>query len=221
MPEKQEALASQEFIEIKSIENDTLILKNGNIRKVILVSGINFALKSEEEQGMIIHIFQGFLNSLDFSVQFFVHSRKINIDDYLKRLGDREVQEDNELLKNQIHEYQEFIRALVAQNAIMKKHFFVVIPYDSIQLPKAGTDIANKFLGFFKKTTPAQISTEQESDLKEKLEQLDQRVDHVINGLHQLGIRAVPLNNEELLELFYNLYNPATTEKKVGEIPKK
>lgn len=220
MPEKQEALASQEFIEIKSIEDDTLILKNGNIRKVVLVSGTNFALKSEEEQGMIIHIFQGFLNSLDFSVQFFVHSRKINIDNYLKRLGDREIQEDNELLKNQIHEYQEFISALVAQNAIMKKHFFVVVPYDSVQLPKAGSDITNKLLGFFSKTAP-QASSEQESDLKEKLEQLDQRVDHVINGLHQLGIRAVPLNNEELLELFYNLYNPATIEKKVGEIPKK
>ena len=221
MPEKKEALPSQEFIGIKSIENDTVVLKSGNLRKVLLVSGTNFALKSEEEQGMIIHAFQGFLNSLDFSVQILVHSRKINIENYLNMLGDREVQEENELLKNQIKEYREFVGSLVANNAIMKKQFFVVVPYDLIQLPKAGADLAEKVMGFFKSGKNQTTQQNNEEELKEKLEQLDQRVDHIVGGLHQLGLRAIPLNNEELLELFYNLYNPATIEKKVGEISKK
>jgi len=213
MDNKQEIIPTQEFIDVQSIENDTVTLKNGNLRKILLVSGTNFNLKSEEEQGMIIYSFQGFLNSLDFSVQLFIHSRKLNIEDYLEKLESRELQEGNELLKNQIHEYKEFIRNLVAQNAIMQKQFFAVVPYDVVQLSKAGMDISDKILGFFNKKK-ANANQEENKGSKERLEQIDQRVDHVINGLHQVGLRAVPLNNDELLELFYNLYNPATTEKK-------
>ena len=113
MATKNEALPSQEFIDIESIEKGTVKLKSGGIRKVLLVSGTNFSLKSEEEQGIIIYAFQGFLNSLDFSVQFFIHSRKLNIDDYLKKLEGREQEEPDGLLKNQISEYREFIRSLV------------------------------------------------------------------------------------------------------------
>ena len=213
MAKKQEVLPSQEFINIQSIENNAVILKNGSLRKILLVSGINFALKSEEEQGMIIYAFQGFLNSLDFSIQFFMHSRKLNIGDYLKKLDEKETQEENELLKNQIHEYREFIKTLVAQNAIMQKQFFVSVPYDPVQLPKAGQDVADKVLGFFKKKIKKE-GEEETKNLEQCLEQLDQRIDHIVNGLHQIGLRAVPLNDEELVELFYNLYNPTTIEKK-------
>ncbi|MEK9170210.1 MAG: hypothetical protein AAB674_01015 [Patescibacteria group bacterium] len=218
MLNKKEAVPTQEFIDIQSVENDTVLLKNGNLRKILLVSGTNFNLKSEEEQGMIIYSFQGFLNSLDFSVQFFIHSRKLNIENYLEKLGEREIQEENELLKNQIREYREFIKNLVAQNAIMQKQFFIVVPYDIIQLPKAGADLSDKILGLFGKK---KSENQENKEFKEQLEQLEQRIDHVINGLHQIGLRAVPLNKEELLELFYNLYNPATTEKKVSGITEK
>ena len=95
----------------------------------------------------------------------------------------------------------------------MQKQFFAVVPYDVVQLSKAGMDISDKILGFFNKKK-ANANQEENKGSKERLEQIDQRVDHVINGLHQVGLRAVPLNNDELLELFYNLYNPATTEKK-------
>ena len=215
MPNKQEALPTQQFIDIESIESDTVKLKSGALRKILLVSGTNFALKSEEEQGMITYAFQGFLNSLDFSVQFFIHSRKLNIDDYLKKLEDREVQEENGLLKNQVSEYREFIKNLVGQNAIMKKRFFAVVPYDPIQLSKAGLDIADKLLSWARSKT-AKSETEKKSEaFEESLEQLDRRVDQVTSGLNQIGLRAVPLNNDELLELFYNLYNPSTVEKRV------
>src|SRR3990167_833261 len=117
MATPKESTPSQQFVEIESIENDVVRIKGGGMRKILLVSGINFDLKSEEEQGMIIYAFQNFLNSINFSVQFFIHSRKLNIESYLAMLQERENQEPTELLKNQISEYREFIRTFVSQNA--------------------------------------------------------------------------------------------------------
>src|SRR3989344_6624331 len=205
MATKQESLPTQEFIDIESIENGVIKLKSGALRKILLVSGTNFSLKSEEEQWIIIYAFQGFLNSLDFSVQFFIHSRKLNIDDYLKKLEGREQEEPDGLLKNQISEYREFIRSLVGENAIMKKRFFVIVPYDPIQIPKAGLDLVDKILNWAKAKTAKTEGEKKSEDLSESLEQLDHRVDEVVNGLNQAGLRAVPLNDAELLELFYNL----------------
>src|SRR3989344_5214853 len=215
MPTKQESLSTQSFVDIISIDNDIVKLKNGGLRKILLVSGTNFALKSEEEQGIITYAFQGFLNSLDFSVQFFIHSRKLNIDDYLKKLEEREMQEENGLLKNQIFEYREFIKSLVGQNAIMQKRFFAVVPYDPVQISKAGLDVAEKMFGWLKSKAAKTSQEKKIENLEESLEQLDRRVDEIINGLNQVGLRAVPLNQDELTELFYNLYNPATIDKKV------
>ena len=182
------------------------------MRKILLVSGTNFSLKSEEEQGIITYAFQGFLNSLNFSVQIFIHSRKLNIEDYLEKFGEREAQEENQLLKNLIVEYREFIRTFVAQNAIMQKTFFIVVPYDPLNLPSAGLDVTDKLIGWFKAKSSS--DNEKSENVNEALEQLDQRVDRVVGGLNQIGLRAVPLDTDELLELFYNLYNPTTTEKK-------
>jgi len=210
MADKKEALPSQQFIEIESIQNNAIKLKSGGLRKVLLVGGTNFALKSEEEQGILTYAFQGFLNSLDFSVQIFIHSRKLNIDDYLKKLETRELQEENGLLKNQISEYREFIRNIVGQNAIMQKRFFVVVPYDSIQISKAGIGLADKIFGRSKSAEETR-----KEGLEESMQQLDRRVDEVVNGLNQMSLRAIPLNDEELIELFYNLYNPSTVEKRV------
>ena len=214
---KQESSATQQFINIETIENDAIKIKEGGLRKIILVSGTNFVLKSEEEQGLIINAFQNFLNSLDFSLQFLVHSRKLNIDSYIEGLKFRENEEQNELLKNQIVEYTEFIRAFITQNAIMRKQFFIVVPFDGIQISKVGGDLFNKlsdFLGFSKKTSEVKVQMDPVS-----MEQLNQRMEQVIGGLNQIGLRAASLNNEELIELLYNFYNPSTIEKKEIEIP--
>jgi hypothetical protein len=217
---KQESLPTQQFVDIESIENGAVRLKSGGLRKILLVSGINFALKSEEEQGIITYAFQGFLNSLDFSVQFFIHSRKLNIEDYLKKLEERELQEENELLKNQISEYKKFIHAFVTQNPIMQKRFFVIVPFDPIQLSKAGFGIADKLFGLIK-GKKAGTENKEAKTLEESISQLEQRVDQVINGLNQIGLRAVAINDDELIELFYNLYNPATIEKRGIELTTK
>lgn len=213
MPQK-EVTSTQEFVEIERIYEDTLILKGGGLRRVLLVSGINIELKSEEEQNIIYAEYQNFLNSLDFSLQMVIHSRKLNIQNYLKTLQDREDQESDDLLKNELTEYREFIRSFVAENDIMTKNFFVVVPYDPINLPSKST-IMNILPGFIShKGQTANDATEEISEeMKRNLFQLNQRVDHVIAGLRTIGVRAVALNKEELEELFYNLYNPESMAK--------
>jgi type IV secretory pathway VirB4 component len=221
LPNKKEASPTQTFIEIEAIESGTVVLKNGGLRQILMVSGVNFDLKSEEEQGMIISSFQNFFNAIDFTIQIFIHSRKLNIDSYLENLGVREAQEPNELMKNQIMEYREFIRAFVMENAIMNKTYFVVVPYDPVKLPEAGEAITEKVFSMLKKRG-VQKPTERIGDSgkgkaeqrAEHIEQLGQRVSQVVNGLNQIDLRAVPLNNEELIDLFYNLYNPESVEKK-------
>ena len=203
----KESLSTQQIVEIENIKDGTIILKNGALRRVLMVSGINFDLKSEEEQNVINYAYQGFLNTLDFSIQIMVHSRKLNIGAYLENLKEREDEENNELIKNQISEYAEFIKSFVQMNEITSKTFFVIVPYDPIVMPTGGKKIM-KTLGFSNKKTSSVLNIEQQ------LSQLDQRTDHIVNGLNQLGLRAVILNDEELTEFFYNLYNPSAVEKK-------
>ena len=176
-----------------------------------MVSGVNFDLKSETEQDLMTYAYQNLLNALDFSIQIFVHSRRLNIAAYLQKLQERHGQETNELLKTQITEYLEFIKSFVANNAIMDKTFFVVVPYDPIYLPKA----AKGMLGFLKKgkTTASENQAAQTENSQQNLQQLNQRVDQTITGLQQIGLRAIPLGTEESIELIYNLYNPQLIEK--------
>ncbi|MBI5306301.1 hypothetical protein HZB04_01825 [Candidatus Wolfebacteria bacterium] len=209
MPNK-EAQPTQQFVDIVDIKNDALVLKGGSLRRILMVSGINFDLKSEEEQNIILVSFQNFLNTLDFSMQFVIHSRKMNTDVYLDNLKKRENAEENELMKNQIIEYAEFIKSFVEQNAVMAKNFFAVIPYNPTVIPQVG----GLFFGLFGK--PASKKNEKkDEDFEHNLIQLNQRTEQIIDGLNQIGLRAVALNNEELMELFYNFYNPGIVEKKI------
>ncbi len=212
----KESQPTQKFVEIEDVKNGVVILKSGSLRSVLMVSGINFELKSEEEQNMITYAYQNFLNTLDFSAQFVIHSRKLNIGNYLDRMTERQNQETNELLRNQISEYAEFVRSFVELNAVMAKTFFVIVPYDPITIPTGG----KKLLGFFKSAVPGmgpKTKTKapgEKEGLEAGIAQLSQRVEQVTSGLSQIGLRVVALNNEELIELFYNLYNPESAERK-------
>ena len=216
----KEAAATQQFIAIEEIKQETIVLRNGGLRKVLLANGINFDLKSEEEQGLIIYSFQNFLNALNFSLQIYIRSRRLNIENYLNKLSGLQEQESFELLKNMIGEYREFIKSFVAQNAIMDKAFFVVVPYDPVQFTQAGKSFFKKMMEWLhvKKRKPPEEALLDEQALRQQSftqnsQQLEQRVEQVISGLSQIGLRAVPLNDAELIELFYNIYNPETTEK--------
>lgn len=210
---------SQDLVGIDEIKDNTLLLKNGGLRQILMVSGVNVALKSEEEQGVLTLQYQNFLNGLDFPLQMAVHSRKVNIENYLHSLQERKKQEASPLLQNQIEEYEKFIRDFVQENAIMEKIFFVIIPFAPVVLP-SGSEVSS-FLPFFKKSKD-QESREKEQKFmsyKESLAQIAQRVNHVIDGLHTMGLEVRLLNNEELIELFYNYYNPETIEKEKVVLP--
>src|SRR3990167_2867937 len=136
---------TQDLIPIKNIENGIVQLNDGSLLKVILVDGTNFELKSEDEQQSILGAYQNMLNSLDFSLQTQIHSRKLNVEGYLEKLGKQLQEEDNSLIQTQIKEYMEFIKSFVGQNAIMAKSFFVVIPYSPVVIPTSVSKTSSIF----------------------------------------------------------------------------
>ncbi len=215
-----QAAKTQQIVAIKDIKNGVVVLKNGSLRKVVFVEGINFDLKSEEEQQLILYAYQSFLNALDFSVQINLHSRKLNVDDYIANLEKRRDEESNELLKVQLGEYLEFVKSFVGENAIMAKSFFVIVPYDPIGVPGVGQakPLLGKFLGDNKKAAAPESAIQTDGKINPThLEQLELRTSQVIDNLRRIGLRAVALNDDELVELYFNYYNPATIEKR-GEV---
>jgi type IV secretory pathway VirB4 component len=215
----KEALPTQQFVNVTGVKNGVLILRGGGLRQILLVSGINFDLKSEEEQNAITFAYQNFLNSLNFSLQIFVHSRRVNIEAYLENLKKTAATETNPLLKTQIEEYREFIRSFTSENAIMNKTFFLIIPFDPVSLAGAGGGLLGGLFKFGKKNAESALAKEEEERrFSQNAGQLAQRTEQVIAGLTQIGIRSVALNDEELVELLYNLYNPEATEKKGMEL---
>lgn len=209
--------STQRYVGVEEIRDGVLTLKTGALRAVLLVSSINFDLKSSEEQDAIIAQYQNFLNSLDFPIQIVVQSRRFNIDPYVDLLRDKEAQQANELLRFQMREYQGFIKNLTEISNIMSKLFYIVVPFSPAE---------NMHGGFFRKITDI---FHQKRTVGLKVEafdiyrtQLMQRVEHVIAGLSPIGIRATALETEELIELLYNSYNPslfaATVVKNVEAI---
>jgi hypothetical protein len=177
-----------------------VILKNGQLTMVLLASSINFALKSATEQQAILSQFQSFFNALDFSVQIYVQSRRLDIRPYLELLKEREPLQSNDLMKVQLREYIEFIRTFTAEVDIMTKNFFVVVPYTPVNLSAGGI---KKVLAV---GAPAPKFNPQK--FEEDRSQLEQRVTVVEQGLARIGVRTMPLGNEELIELYYHIFNP-------------
>ncbi len=210
------SLPTQQFVDIKEVRNGVVYLKQGGMRKILIVSGVNFDLKSEAEQTAILGTFQNFINTIDFPVQFFIHSRKVNIETYLEKMSERQSKEENELLKIQIGEYIEFIRSFVEQNAIINKTFFAIVPYDGGTVVAGGG--VDNILNMFNKPQSADVQKQQSEHAA--LEQLELRVTEISNGIEQIGLRVTPLSDAEIVELFYNLYNPQLQEKKGLEITK-
>ena len=202
-------VSAQQFLAIETIHEDVAVLKDQSLRVILMCSALNFALKSTDEQDAIIYQYQNFLNSLDFNVQFVIHSRRLNIAPYLEALQERQKDEDNELLKIQIAEYRDFIKTFVDMTNIMSKTFYVVVPFTPPILESSGTlNSIFSILGLAKEKQAgsAEFFTEYKN-------QLWQRVDTIIAGLQRFGVRSIPLNTEELIELFYGLYNPTEFER--------
>jgi hypothetical protein len=203
---------TQNFVPIQEIRDGIVILKDGGMRSIVLASSLNFALKSADEQNSIMLQFQNFLNSLDFSVQIFVQSKKLDIRPYIALLEERYKEQVTDLMKIQVREYIEFIKAFVENTNIMSKSFFVVIPYDPALINTGGNPLSKVLPG---KKTSTETSNAQNEQFQEYRSQLEQRVAVVEQGLVRCGIRAAELGTEEVVELFYKIFNPGETEKPI------
>ena len=204
--------ASQDFVPIKEVRDGIVILKDGGLRSILLASSLNFSLKSEDERNAILFQFQDFLNSLDFSIQIFIQSRRLDIRPYIALLEERYKEQVNDLMKIQTQEYIEFIKNFTESTNIMTKSFFVVVPY-SPAIITGGTLSKVNILN--KKKKPSEENKEKNENFEENRTQLEQRMGVVEQGLVRSGVRVVRLGTEEVIELFYKIFNPGETEKPI------
>jgi hypothetical protein len=202
--------ATQSFVPVKEVRNGVVVLKDGGYRGIMMCSSINFSLKSEDEQRGIIGGFQSFLNTLDFTVQIVVHSRKTDIRPYLDLLSQRMDMQTTELMRLQLREYIAFIENFIEGADIMTKTFYVVVPY----APSGNSEVA-KSLGFGKKGTSSSDESSEDHDFEEYRVQLEQRMSLVASGLGSSGLRAVPLGTEEIIELLYRSFNLGDMENPI------
>lgn len=208
--------STQDFLEIKDIREGVIILKNNSIRGILMVSSLNFALKSEEEQTAIIYAYQSFLNSLDFSCQIVIQSRKINITPYLDGLQELERRQTSDLMRQQTASYREFIKEMVRGDMVMTKNFYVVIPYELMEI--FGTKGLTKQFDFLKNTGAKKGTQEvNDQDFERCKTQLWQRMEFLAMGLRRCGLEAVPLTTPELIELFWSIHHPEQAE--IGYYP--
>lgn len=199
--------STQEHLDIAQIRDGSVVLKDGTMRAVIMVSSVNFALKSEDGQNAIISSYVRFLNNISFPLQIVIQSRELDIEHYLEFLKTKEKAQINKLLKLQTADYIEYIKELTSLGKIMNKRFFVVVPYSSL---------SDKRKGFFsllgESLKPATILKLKEKTFNRYQEMLDRRVDSVVSGLEGMGVAATRLDTQSLIELYYKTYNPETSK---------
>ncbi|HVZ76014.1 MAG TPA: hypothetical protein VG934_01945 [Candidatus Paceibacterota bacterium] len=205
------AQATQEFVPLKEVRDGVVIMKDGSLRALLMASSINLALKSTDEQNAIIGQFQNFLNSLEFTTQFFIQSRDLDIRPYVALLEERYAAELDDLMKIQIREYIVFIKDFTERANIMTKNFFIVVPYDPSLVARGGGVSALGSLIPGKGGNNSSALTDEQ--FEQYRTQLEQRIAVVEQGLVRTGVRVVKLGTEEVIELFYKLFNPGELEK--------
>lgn len=199
---KVKKVSAQKHLLISEIKQDCVIMKDGTLRAVLMVSSLNFALKNEDEQNAIISAYVSFLNSLEHPLQIVVQSRKLQIKPYLEKLYEQEKNQENELLRTQIADYRSFVSQLVEMGEIMNKQFYVVVPYDPL---------SNKNKGFWSRfkevLNPASVIKLKGEKFKQRKNDLDERVRIIESGLTSIGLTSVRLNTQSLIELYFSTYN--------------
>jgi len=200
-------VSTQQYLDIAEIKENTIVMKDGTLRAVLLVSSINFALKSEDEQNAVIESYVRFLNNLSFTLQIVIQSRELDIDNYIQYLNEKEKEQTNKLLKVQTADYIEYIKELTSLGKIMNKRFYIVVPYDPL---------TDSHKGFFSSISealrPATIIKLKEKTFLEYQEMLDRRIDSVVGGLESMGVAVARLDTQSLIELYYKTYNPETSK---------
>lgn len=205
-----EAKSAQSFVPVKEVRDGIIILKQGGYRGILMCSSVNFALKSEDEQKAVIGGFQTFLNSLDFSVEIVVHSRRMDIRPYLALLEDRLNSQQTDLMRIQVREYIQFIKNFIEGSDIMTKLFYVVVPFEPAAIGEVAT--ALPLFGAKPAASPQGFS----NTFDEHKVQLEQRMALVASSLSASGIRAVQLGTEEVIELLYRSFNVGALETPIA-----
>lgn len=197
--------STQRYLKISDIKRDTVIMKDGTLRAVLMVSSINFALKSEEEQEAIIGGYVSFLNNLDFPIQIIIQSRELNIAGYLENMTKKANEQPNELLKSQTVQYIDYIKQLVSLGKIMNKHFYIVVPYNPLSDKRK-----NFWQSILEAFRPIDVINLKEERFLYLKQQLEARIDSISGGLSSIGLTTARLDTQGLIELFYNAYNQET-----------
>jgi len=200
---KKPKTSTQRHLPIKEIRDGVIILKNGEARTILMVSAVNFNLKSRQEQDALLNSYGNFLNGLSFPIQVVTQSRTLDLDKYLKELEVVASKQTNPLLQTQTKEYLGFVRELIGVANIMSKTFYVVIPYSTAPVN----------LSFFARLFGKSSSAATKSGFENIKTQLAERTGLVSNGLAALGLSNVQLNTQEIIELFYSTYNPETSRR--------
>lgn len=202
--------STQSYLDIDSFREGVLVMKDGSMKMVLSTSAINFELKAEVERNSIIYAYQNFLNSIEFPIQIVAQSRKLDLDDYLETLKKKINETTNELLKVQISDYVEFVQGVINVANIMQKRFYVIVPHYPGGFKKIGA------LGQLFSASKAGIDI---ADFDTEKKYLMQKTETVASGLQSIGIRALQLNTQELIELYYGVYNPdQSTRQKLIDV---
>lgn len=214
-PPKSNPNSTQNTLQIAEIRDGIVIMNDGSYRAVVMAKSINFDLMSPQEQESTEYAYQGFLNSLYFPIQIFVRSQRVDLQPYIGRLDKIRTEHDNMLLALLMDDYIGYIDQLAMQTNIMDKKFYLVIPFfPVVDAQKALTQSKNFFSGLielFNKTESHVVVSE--PDLNNAKDELRNRVQAVMGGLQQCGIQSLPLDTQELIELYYDTYNPDTATR--------
>jgi hypothetical protein len=218
---KNKTANTEKRLFIANIRDDILVSKNQGLRAVLMVSVVNFALKGEDEQQSIILAYISMINSLDFPIQICMQSRQLNIDNYVQRLDDRAKEIDNELLKIQLEGYRKYIVELLTIGEIMSKKFYVVVPYEQGS-KRHRVSQKKTFLNRFGEVfTPSNVISMSKKNFNEYKGELERRVAVVEASLNGMGLGVLRLDTQSLIELYYNSYNPITSEfERMGDVNK-
>lgn len=208
--------STQNTLQIAEIRDGIVIMSDGSFRSVVMAKSINFDLMSQQEQESVEYSYQGFLNSLYFPMQIFIRSQKVDLQPYIEKLDKIRSEHDNMLLAMLMEDYIDYIDQLSQQTNIMDKKFYIVIPFFPIEGSQKAALTSSKsfFTGLFGMlNTKEQHVTINEADLEKAKTELRNRVQAVLSGLMQCGVKGLPLDTQELIELYYDTYNPDTATR--------
>ncbi|MBI3954685.1 hypothetical protein HY333_01435 [Candidatus Collierbacteria bacterium] len=194
--------STQEHLDIYTIKDHLIFLKDGSVALVLQTTAINFGLLSEEEQDATIYAYAALLNSLSFSAQILIRSKRKDVSEYINLLDDRIQSVKSQKIKESIIKYRQFIKSLVKDNRVLEKRFYIIIPMTSIEMGVTG----NTFNPFAK--PPQKPPFDLDYIAEKAFLTLYPRRDHLIRQLARIGLKAHQLTSPELISLFHNIYNP-------------